>query len=295
MSYGIQPTGYIRKPISVILAELEAAMVTEFGPGVVQTPQTPLGQLNGLMADLLAEVDERNLNLYQSYDPDQAEGKRLDMLGRIRLAYRSGSQTDGEYRVSLTNAGRGRIDIQDLSQALLGLPGVTYARVFINDTGEVENPELERGVVAVAVMGGDDEEVAAVLREYVVPGISTYGNTRVSTVIGGLCRSMSIIRPTPVAVTVDLLVRTSRGRDYCPPPSTSAIAQTVLALWAQGRENGMDVSYFHLRSMLEAEYPNVELVSFSGARADFTGGPNQTIPIAFTEVADLSISEVSVA
>lgn len=72
--YGVTSSGYVRKPLATILAELEAAMRTQFGAGVIQTAVSPLGQLNGLVADLLAEVDERNLDLYQSYDPDQAEG-----------------------------------------------------------------------------------------------------------------------------------------------------------------------------------------------------------------------------
>lgn len=63
--FGVVPEGYVRKPISIILAEIEAAMATEFGPGVIQTSQSPLGQLNGLMADLIAEIEERNLDVYR--------------------------------------------------------------------------------------------------------------------------------------------------------------------------------------------------------------------------------------
>lgn len=293
-TYGIQPTGYVRKPISVILAELEAAMVTEFGPGVIQTPQSPLGQLNGLMADLLAEVDERNLDLYQSYDPDQAEGVRLDMLARIRLAKR-GLLTEEAFRKSITNAGQGRIDIQDLAQALTSVSGVTYARVFINDTGETDNPELEQGVVAVAVIGGDDEEVAEAVRRHVAPGVSTFGNTRITTTKDGFCRSISIIRPVIVPVDITIQVRTRRDRSNCPPPSAEAIAATLAAAWAANRENGLDVSAFTVRSIVEGTYSNVELLTFTASRPDLEGLPGQTIPIAFTEMAELDVNGVEVA
>lgn len=294
MSYGIQPTGYVRKPISVILAELEAAMVTEFGPGVIQTPQSPLGQLNGLMADLLAEVDERNLDLYQSYDPDQAEGVRLDTLARIRLATR-GTLADEQYRRAITNAGQGRIDIQDLAQAISGIAGVTYARVFVNDTGETDNPELEQGVVAVAVIGGDDEAVAEAVRRHIAPGVSTFGNTRITTTKDGFCRSISIIRPVEVPVELTIQVRTRRDRSNCPPPSNEAIAQTLQTAWAANRENGMDISAFNLRSIVEGTYSNVELVSFTASRPDLTGLPGMTIPITFTEVADIDVNGVESA
>ena len=197
--YGVQPTGYVRKPIAVILSELEAAMITEFGPGVIQTPQSPFGQLNGLMADLVAEIDERNLDLYQSYDPDQAEGTRLEILGRLRLLDR-GLETDSSFRKSITNEGQSRVDVQDLARAVKGLDGVTYSQVFVNETGEVTNYGLDRGTVAVAVIGGEDSDIVATMRKYIVPGINSYGNTQVSTTIDGYCRTLSFIRPVEIPV-----------------------------------------------------------------------------------------------
>lgn len=292
-NYGIQPTGYVRKPLSVILADLEAAMVTEFGPGVIQTPQSPLGQLNGLMADLLAEVDERNLDLYQSYDPDQAEAVRLDTLARIRLIGR-GLQTDDQYRRAITNAGQGRIDIQDLARALSGLPGVSYSRVFVNDSGEVENPELQRGFVSVAVIGGDDEDVAETVRRFIVPGISTYGNTVVTSARDGYCRSLSIIRPIPIEVNIELKIRVTRDMNNCPPPATSAVAATLESAWEAMRENGKDVTYFNVRSLIESVHSNVEVVSFTASRPGFNGGPGQTVPIGFTEIASLNVTQVDI-
>lgn len=292
-SYGIQPTGYVRKPISVILAELEAAMVTEFGPGVIQTPQSPLGQLNGLMADLLAEVDERNLDLYQSYDPDQAEGKRLEMLARIRLVSRF-NQSDEEFRKAITNNRQGRIDVQDLAQALVSLEGVTYVRVFINDTGETVNPELEQGVVAIAVIGGTDELVAETIRRYVVPGVSTYGNVRITTTLDGFCRAISIIRPIQVPVQVSVKVKISKDRTNCPAPSTSAISAALALGWAANRENGMGVNAFNLRSLVEGVFSNVELYNFTASRPDMDGVEGEPIPIAFTEMAELNVSSVEV-
>lgn len=292
-NYGIQPTGYVRKPISVILAELEAAMVTEFGPGVIQTPQSPLGQLNGLMADLLAEVDERNLDLYQSYDPDQAEGTRLDTLARIRMINRGGL-SDLELRQAVTNAGQGRIDIQDLSRALSSLPGVTYVQVFVNDSGETENVELERGFVAVAVMGGDDEQIARTVRRYIVPGVSTYGNTHVTSNIDGFCRSVSIIRPIEIGVDVDVVVRLQRDRFNCPAPSANAIAATMEQNWMANRRNGLDINAFTLRSLVEPVYSNVEVVSFSGIRSDGLEVVNSyPIQIGFIEIAKLNVNVVS--
>jgi hypothetical protein len=290
-TYGIQPTGYVRKPLSVILGELEAAMVTEFGPGVVQTPQSPLGQLNGLMADLLAEIDERNLDLYQSYDPDQAEGARLEMLGRIRLIGRGG-QSDLEYRQRITNAGEARVDVQDVEAALLGLDGVEFARMYTEATPKVN--ALGGGTVSIAAIGGSDSDIAAALRQYIVPGISTYGNTRVMAEVGGACRSYSIVRPVEVPVTLELQVRTGEGTGSCPPPSTTAIRQAVVDGWASMRQNGMDVSHYEIRGIIERQFPQVELVNLIGERDAFNYGLNIAVPLGFIEVASISLGDVGV-
>lgn len=285
--YGVQPTGYVRKPLDVALAELEAAMVTEFGPGVIQTSVSPFGQLNGLMADLLTTLDEGNLDLYQSYDPDEAEGTRLDILARLRVTARGG-RSDEELRRAITNVGQSRIDIQDIEHALRGLTGVTYAKLF--DQAE----ELERGTVAVAVIGGDDSEIADTIRRYIVPGISTFGNQRVSSLIDGKCRDFSIVRPIEVPVKVTLSLRARSGSSTCPPPADSAIATSFAQEWLATRENGLPVSHYTLRSLIEKLYPSIELVSFVGQRDAIVSGVNVPILIGFLEIASIPAANVEI-
>lgn len=288
--YGVTSSGYVRKPLATILAELEAAMRTQFGAGVIQTAVSPLGQLNGLVADLLAEVDERNLDLYQSYDPDQAEGTRLDTLARLRMISR-GSRTDVDMRQALTNAGRGRVDVQDLASALLGIDGVTYARVYVNDSGEM-TPDLPMGYVCPVVMGGDDDDIAAVIRSYVVPGVSTFGNTLASSVVDGYCRSVSFTRPKEVVVSVIAKVSRYRSTDGCPAPSLADIKSTMLSAWETSRANGADVSFYSLRTLVERAYTNVELVTFSASRDGEAVDFGVTAEIGFMEIATLSLEVI---
>lgn len=288
--YGVQPTGYVRKPLEVFLAGLEAAMVTEFGPGVVQTEVSPLGQLNGLMADLLNELDEGNLAVYQSYDPDEAEGTRLDILARLRVTKR-GERNDVQLRQAITNTGQARVDIQDVEHALRGVSGVTFAKMYEAGT----TTELESGHVAIAIIGGDDAEVANVVRRYVVPGISTYGNYRVSSLVDNLCRDFSIIRPIEVPVSLDLVLRAVPGPSSCPPPSDGAVKTALAEAWLAARENGQDVSHYTLRTIIEKLYPSIELVSFSGERDGIELGPNVPVSIGFIEIAALSSDNMEVA
>lgn len=285
--YGIVPTGFNRKPLAVILAEIEEKNITEFGPDVIQTSQSPLGQINGLVADLVAELWEEAEGLYQSYDPSQADGVRLDMLGRLRLVSRNG-KTDGQYRQVITNVGQGRIDLQDLAQALASIPGVTFARVFLNEGNDMDLGALPPGFVAVAVIGGDDALIANVLRRYIVPGVGTYGNTRVSTNINGFCRSMSIIRPVVVPVELTVVIHRMSDQQNCPPPSVDAIAATLAGAWPLESSNGTDPSFYTVRTIIERAFSNVEVVSVTGKREETTYPTNVSVPISFLEIATLS-------
>lgn len=294
MTYGVQPTGYVRKPLSVILAELEAAMVTEFGPGVIQTPQTPLGQINGLMADFAAGLWELAEDIYQSYDPDQAEGARLNTLARIRLLGRAIGESDSSFRKAITNEGQARIDLQDVERAIASIPGVTYRHVWVNDTGTTDENNMPPGSVALAVTGGNDDEIAAAIRRYIVPGITITGNTEVSSLLDGYCRSLRLLRPIEVPVNLTIKVRTFKDGAGCPPPNPAAIKAAFLAALPQNLLNGDDISFYRVRSVVESLFSNVEVVSINGRRDNINQIDNQPVVIAFIERAILSPENVTV-
>lgn len=290
--YGVQPTGFVRKPLTVILAEIEAQLITEFGPGFIQTAQSPAGQINGLMANLIARLWEDGEDTYQSYDPDQAEGVRLDTLGRLRLLTRADREPDIEFRQAITNAGRARVDLQDLARAVRGLSGVTYTQVFVNDSPAPDADSVPPNSVAVAVLGGNDDEIAETMRLYIVPGISTYGNTRLSTNIDGYCRTMTIIRPALIPVTLEIFVVARPDKFGCPAPSATAIKTALLENIAL--LNGQDISWFLVRSIIEAQFPTVEVTAIAGERDGITYPLNTAINIGFVEIATLAFEDVTV-
>lgn len=294
-TYGVVPEGFQRKPLAVILAEIEAQLITEFGPDVIQTSQSPLGQLNGVFADLTSELWEFAEDTYQSYDPDQAEGTRLDTLAKLRLLRRSSGESDEDFRQAITNADRGRNDIQDLSRAVRGLDGVTYTQVFVNDSNAVDDNGMSPGMIAVAVLGGDDDEIGLTMRNYITPGISTYGNVDISTTIDGFCRAMRVIRPILIPVKITIAVRVGKDTRGCPPPSFQAIKNTLLQDLAAALINGMDISLFLIRSLIESRYPNiVEVVSILGERDNISQSLNQPVDIGFIEMATVAAEDISI-
>src|ERR1044072_58989 len=229
--YGVTPQGFVRKPLAVILAEIEARNRTEFGAGVVQDAESPLGQWNGLAADLAAQMWELGEDIYQSYDPDAAEGYRLEMLGRIRLLARAESETDQSYRQGITNAGEAQIDLQDLARAVASLSGVTYTHVFENNDVVTDDNGQPAGSPGVAVEGGDETAIANAIRTYVVPGVKLYGNTQVSGVIDGYCRTLRILRPIDVSVDLTVRVRLFNDANGCPPPSVDTVAAALRKMY----------------------------------------------------------------
>lgn len=296
MSYGVVPTGFNRKPLPIILSELEQAMVAVFGPDVIQTSQSPLGQLNGLMADLLAQLWEFGEDAYQSYDPDQAEGLRLDTLARLRILARGAGEDDLSLRQAITNQGRARIDVQDILRAVDAVSGVTYTQMFINDTDSIDENGLAGHSIAVAVLGGDDDAIARTVRAYVVPGIGTSGNVRIDTNIDSVCRSTWIVRPVAVPIALDIEVIRRTDKMGCPPADLTAIAEGLVADMAGQRRliNGENVTAFAIRSAIECRWPNVEVVSVAGQRVGETAGALPT-SIAFDEIASFALADITVS
>lgn len=297
MSYGVQPEGFRRKELSLILAEVEAALLTEFGPDVIQSAQSPLGQINGVFAEAIAILWELLEDAYQSYDPDQAEARRLDTLAKIRVLARAGGESDESFRQAVTNTGRARIDIQDIVRAIRALPGVTYTQVFLNDGDTIDVNGIAPGQLSVAVTGGDDEAIAAEMRRYIVPGVSTTGNYRVESNIDGFCRSFPIVRPIVIPASITLWVNRRNDRLGCPPPSLAAIKAALFEDLTVTRPliNGENITLFRIRQAVEGRWAGaVEVVRFNGEREEIPQVDNQEISFGFIERASVAIDDIAV-
>lgn len=298
MTYGVVPEGFRRKPLDRILFELETSARTIFGPDVILDPESPMGQFLGLMALIATQLWEIAEETYQSYDPDQAEGLRLDTLARIRVIQRASGESDAAFRHAITNQGRARNDIQDLARAVRGLDGVTYTQVFVNDGSSVDENNLSPGSVAIAVLGGDEEEIAAEARRFIVPGINTSGNVAVSTDIDGFCRTIYLLRPILIPVKLTISVRTRRDRLGCPPPPVGAIRAGLVEDFAEGGRrllNGDDITLYRIRSVIESRHSTVEVVSFVGERDEIVGSENEAVSLGFIELATVALDDVTIA
>lgn len=267
MNYGVQPIGFNRKPMSVILSELEAAMIAEFGPDVVQTAQSPLGQLNGLMTEAIALTWEIAENTYQSFDIDQAEQLRLNTTAKLRRLERLPGETDGAFRLRISNEAQADIKLVANIQRLSALDGVTWVSARENATSEVSALGMPPHSVAYAVLGGDDGEVGYAVYQLSVPGVEMVGNYLVNIVADDYCQQALYIRPEIVPVRVAIDVKALPDPSGCAPPNIGTIADAFIAASAKAYRNGDTVTVAQQEARLGALGLNLDIVDIRIARA----------------------------
>lgn len=242
--YGVVNTGFNSKLLAEILAELEVDEQAVFGQGVIVNESSPLGQINGLFADAVSELWELAHGVYGSFDVDQALGNRLDSLAKLRRLKRVEGQSDAEFRTIITNANFGKIKNRFTRSALTDVDGVTWASIAENSSNESLYNGLPGKSFAIAVQGGEDEDIAQKIYDTMIPGTTLYGNTLSSIVVDGFCRTISFVRPILVNFDLEInLVQLLDGCE-CSPASVSTISQAVVDKLSGpcGIRNGQSIS-----------------------------------------------------
>lgn len=288
-TYGVRPDGFAVKPLGRIKADIEARAVQEFGPGLITSPQSPMGQIIGLLADAAAEAWEVGLAVAQSQDVDQAEGVQLEALGRLRGLSRAG-RDDGAFAIAIAGGGERSPILRDLTEALRAVQGVTYVGVT-DDPDTLRAVSAPDGALAVAVKGGADDLVAATMARYLPPGTVLHGNAWVEHIVEGRCRSLAVIRPSEVPVAVTVRARHTGGA--CARPNEAAIADAVSAGWDAIRGHGKGVTEYRLRRIVEGAYSGVEVIQ-ARARRVSGGALDVTAPIGLTEIATIAAGDLTV-
>lgn len=280
--FGVVPTGFSRKTLAEILADVEAENIAIFGAGVVQEARSPLGQLNGLFADQAAEYWEVVEDTYQSFDVDQAEFPRMDMLAKLRRLTRHPGESDADFRLRITNQGQANIKLVENVNRLRALPGVTWAAARENRSATTDGLGIPSHSVAYAAIGGDDGDIGKLVYQFSAPGVGLYGNTEVTFVADGYCQHTSFIRPVDVPIVVNVLVRQLPDNCNCAPPTVGAIAQHIVDAFAGecGHRNGDAV----LLARIKAEAQRLPGIEVLGAEIYRKDDPPETGDPALDEI-----------
>lgn len=83
MAFGLTPAGFVLKRLPDILGEIESDLRDELGNGIDLTAESPLGQINGIYGERLSLLWELAEAIYNSGNPDTAEGVSLDNVGAL--------------------------------------------------------------------------------------------------------------------------------------------------------------------------------------------------------------------
>ena len=120
-SYGISDTGFNRKRLDVLLLELNDNTISIFGDNFNVSPESPDGQVNGIISESNANLWELAEFVYNAFNPSAASGVSLSNL----------VQMNGITRLPETNS---RVEL-----TLAGTIGTSILAgnfVSVNDSGE---------------------------------------------------------------------------------------------------------------------------------------------------------------
>lgn len=82
-TYGVTAQGFLAKTVQVLLSDIEAQEIANIDPAIDTSPEMPLGQLNGIYANKLAELWELAAVAYNGYSRQNAEGPQLDNVNNL--------------------------------------------------------------------------------------------------------------------------------------------------------------------------------------------------------------------
>jgi uncharacterized phage protein gp47/JayE len=106
--YGVTNQGFIRKPLDVIISDLNQKYKTKFGTDFDTSPESPDGQVIGIISDELNSIWELAQAAHNSYRPSAVQGANLDavlelnrVVRYVNVPSKATCQLDGDAGVSV--------------------------------------------------------------------------------------------------------------------------------------------------------------------------------------------------
>jgi len=105
MPFGLTSTGFVKKQLTDLKSELEAALRVSFGAGIKTTPDTQFGKLIGIISDRYEEVWALAQAIYNAQYPNSASGTSLARIGEITgIAPNAATKSTSNVYLAGTNA-----------------------------------------------------------------------------------------------------------------------------------------------------------------------------------------------
>jgi hypothetical protein len=81
--YGVSSTGFKRKRLNLLLEELNSEVKAIFGDNFNVSPESPDGQINGVVSESNANLWELAEEAYNAFNPKAASGVTLRNLVQL--------------------------------------------------------------------------------------------------------------------------------------------------------------------------------------------------------------------
>jgi uncharacterized phage protein gp47/JayE len=141
--YGLTPTGFVAKPYADVLADIVGRQRTTIDPGLDTSPDSVIGQLNGIIASQIRELWEVAQGLYDALDPDAVTGAQQDALYSLTNTLRK-SASKSRVTATVNLAASTSIAIGDAVASVAGNPTARFVNVepMVNEEGTPEDVEV---------------------------------------------------------------------------------------------------------------------------------------------------------
>lgn len=178
--YGLTSTGFNPKPLDQIISDMEQIELAEISPSLNVQPEEPIGVLNGIMAQAIAELWQLAAALYNGMDPDQATQDQLTALALIT----------GTSRLGATQTQVIGCTVNIAASFVTAAPGTVFASVVNNPSAIFMNKET------ITYPGGGGNQNVTVDFEAVLPGPTQCLAGTLTTMAQPLTGWNSITNPT---------------------------------------------------------------------------------------------------
>lgn len=148
--FGATPAGFQAKPISVLLSEIENDELSIIDAALDTSPEQPVGQLNGIVAEKLGEVWQLLAVAYNGMSRDQSEGVQTDNIGGITGTKRL-TPTPSFTLQTCTFSANADYTVGTLVATLSGQPSVQFANgdeIIIAGSGSSHTVTVNSAVIA---------------------------------------------------------------------------------------------------------------------------------------------------
>lgn len=171
--YGVLPTGFNRKRLDVLLAEINEEVRAIFGDNINLSPESPDGQINGVVSESNANLWEIAEASYNAFNPSAASGTTLSNLVQLNGITRleatkstvlltiSGTTGTSVPAGSLVSVEDSEYTFVTNSTVVIGVGGTVDVNATAEDTGPIEASIGTVTVIETPVTGWDSVTNAA--------------------------------------------------------------------------------------------------------------------------------------